>query len=224
MLRAGRDDDRELTFDFATGRSNYRQVFDARLDALRGRVWITESVQSLPQPMMQYDPTADAGTRPMDGGARDAGNTDVADLDAAAMVPDDDGRFRSDPYVDRRVAFAGLPGIATVTRLRTVLARADLDRDLVLEPGPIGWVSADRRAATVVHEPECDGDAGAFVFTPPPACTPVASAPRSGCACAAGAGRLTGPGLMASALLTLAIRRRRRRAPSRSAASSAGVV
>jgi hypothetical protein len=203
--------DSELTFDFATRRSNYRQLFQARIDALRGHVWVTESVQSLPQPMMQYDPTADAGVRPMDGGVRDAGARDGGYDDVTAMVPDDAGRFRSDPFVDRRIAFTGLPGIATVTRLRTELARVDLDRDLVLEPGPFGWVSPDRRATTVINDPPCPGDAGAFGGTAPPACTPAPSPPRSGCACAAGVGHFTGPGLLASALMALAIRRRRRR-------------
>lgn len=87
--------DDQITFDFATNRSNYRQLFAAALREGGGSAWVTESASQVSAPEMG---AVDAGV------ARDAGfATDVTDADLFSDVAsplDASALTDADPFAD----------------------------------------------------------------------------------------------------------------------------
>ena len=222
--------DDDLVFDFAANRSNYRALFDAALGPRSDPAWVVESSEPVTAPMMSDRMPApqDAGFRPSldvtvatepDAGL-DAGPPSFSDLLTsgtfhvqnhrlvATLAPRPDaGLAASDPYVDRRIAFAHLPGTPYLTRLRTELDRVVLDRDLDLEPGRYGRIGQQRTARAVVNIPPCpDAGVPSFTTTTPPRASLLG--------CSVTVVRAPGVGLFGFAALAFGLRRwgaRRRR-------------
>jgi hypothetical protein len=159
---------RDLTFDYRSGRSNWRTAFDTTLRRAGQNAWITESVQNMQPSFLEYD----IGTLPppapgFDGGSdvipssmlEDSSAPDVFG-DATSMQPAD-ATTPFDRYVDRRYLFAGLGSRAVVTRMRTELARVALDRDLVLDAAETDDpISVEYVAASVTNAPVCNSPGG----------------------------------------------------------------
>ena len=215
--------DERLVFDFATGRSNYRSLFDETLRSTREPSWIVESSEDVTAPMMndRMPGEVDAGqARTWDAGF-DGGVPTVADpMPIGAFVVrnhrlvdtltsrTDGGIGPSDPYVDRRVAFANLPGSPRLTRLRTELDRVVLDRDLTLEPATYWSIPQVRQAVDYVNPPPCPG------ATTTTTTTTTTTAPRGPCGCSAAVARRPGVGLFGFSAALYALRRWRRRTPA----------
>ncbi len=222
-----------LVFDFATGRSNYRQLFD---DALRRgeSAWVTESSESVTAPMMsdRLPGARDAGSprpfvddEPHDAGVPfDAGPSDRGELAMptgtlfvrrgrlfAASVPAADAGFAaSDPYVDRRIAFEHMPNAPMLTRLRTELDRVVLDRDLTLEPSSDWYIPQRREATRYANVPPCPSASPSATTT---TTTTITTMPRerSLFGCSVDTVRAPGVGMFGFSALLFGLRRWRRR-------------
>jgi MYXO-CTERM domain-containing protein len=147
--------DADITYDFAAAagsRSNYQQLFTAAMQRPGGRTWVTETVTSVLEGLMDYD----GGTtqRPtIDGGSGIDAMTTA--LDATVQDPMDASPISvvGDPLIDRGIAFVGLSGHATVTRLRTRLGIEKLDADLLLEPAMLLTLGPQREATQALNVP-----------------------------------------------------------------------
>lgn len=221
----------QIVWDVRARRSNYRALFDGILARHSGRVWVTESTQGVVGEMMSMSPNGpravglDSGLLEGLEGEGDAGGPWVnpGRLLEPGRVPMEDPR--ADPYVDRRIAFAGLGPRPTLTRLRTELNRRALDQDLQLDAAPEGFVVVrDRQAFRATNLPRCyggsvappeleawlSGDAGAF--------PPVDAGSwnlfgdrRLGPSCSVSRSGGAGPGVLLFAAVTLLARRLLRR-------------
>ena len=149
----------ELTWNPATGSSNYRALFTQTLQEHGGRAWVIESVQNLLASELAYpitwDPRSSGGVvddvlDPMpwlDGSSADALSPPERD-GGAAMEMDDAGHMQlADPFIDRTIAFEGIGSQAVVTRMRTELGGRDLDMDLILDGTTDGFVPAQYEVA-----------------------------------------------------------------------------
>jgi hypothetical protein len=169
----------DLTFDYATGRSNWRDRWTEALRRSGRPTWVIESSQGLDERTFAYrvgwqtPHTADGGIVPLpDSGFTGLdGGTGFPDADApwndddaglphdghGAMEPTDGGGMApsADPYVDRRVAFEGFSGRATVTRMRTLLETSDLERDLVLDASDAAPIPVEYVAHEMLNAPAC---------------------------------------------------------------------
>lgn len=201
----------QLQYDSQRGRSNYREVFDGLLHSNAG-AWVLESSRAVSS-TMAVSPDGGAGTfapsdaaspledsaAPFDGSAAESASSDDATSSSdGALAPEASPARPTDPYLDRTVAFRGLGGLATLTRLRTVLGRASLNHELSLVASSLPLRSPLYATANVTNLPSCT-----FAYAPPE--------PRPGCGCEApGALRgSAGAWLFGTALLSLLLRRRK---------------
>ncbi|MFO0625120.1 MAG: DUF2330 domain-containing protein [Polyangiales bacterium] len=223
----------QIVWDVRARRSNYRALFEGILARHGGRVWVTESTQGVVGEMMSLSPSGpravglDSGIVEVLAGASDAGDpwVDPGRLLQPGRVPMEDPR--ADPYVDRRIAFAGLGPRPTLTRLRTELNRRALDQDLQLDAAPEGFtVLRDRQAFRATNLPRCvggtvaspeleawlSGDAGAFPQFDAGAWN-LFGTTRPASACTVSHRRGAGPGMFLFAAAALLARRALRRRP-----------
>lgn len=83
-------DERDLTFDYARNRSNWRDVYQRTLERRRGRTWVVESVQNLVPQQLTYGGSAPPSMPPPEVMTLDGSTREDASHDGAAIDRDGD--------------------------------------------------------------------------------------------------------------------------------------
>ena len=162
----------ELSWDWSTNTSNYEAVRLAKEASFKGRGWQIESSLELNQFTISSNLIDNVEDSP-DGGAY-LPPPDAGSGDAGAPAGDDGGPgYGGGPGVDMDLAtlFAGMSGDnVRVTRMRSDIAHAALDVDLVLE------ASSDSSELSNLYD--TTGQIGQPLCPIYQGCTPVGEVPR----------------------------------------------